>query len=135
MHGFIVTSIERFVTTAHGAQTWSLLLANAGYPHKRYENWQEYPDAEVVQLVVTGAAGDAFIKFAFLTNPATFFEGTPQQPPVIATGDFQDIAPALTAAAGTITTTACCYGRRPTSTTGTCSRARSTSIRLIDPHW
>jgi hypothetical protein len=54
MHGFIVTEIKKYVVAKLGASHWLQILQTAELGSRDYVNFEQYPDAEVVQLV--GAA-------------------------------------------------------------------------------
>ena len=53
MHGIIFNQLQKYVTTRLGAEAWSTLLAESGKRGTVYLPSQEYPDADIVSLVVT----------------------------------------------------------------------------------
>jgi hypothetical protein len=55
VHGFILSEIRGYVTAKLGAESWKVLLKEAGLAGKEYVNYREYPDEEVVALVVTAS--------------------------------------------------------------------------------
>jgi heme-NO-binding protein len=55
MHGVIFSELKKYVTTRHGADTWTTLLNQAGLGQRSYLSTQQYPDEEVVKLVDTAA--------------------------------------------------------------------------------
>lgn len=55
MHGFILSEIRGYVTAKLGAESWKVLLKEAGLAGKEYVNYREYPDEEVVALVATAS--------------------------------------------------------------------------------
>jgi hypothetical protein len=55
VHGFILSEIRGYVTAKLGAESWKVLLKEAGLAGKEYVNYREYPDDEVVALVVTAS--------------------------------------------------------------------------------
>src|SRR5712692_4517356 len=56
MHGIIFAELRNYAETKHGKDTWSALLKKAGLEDRVYLPVQEYPDAEVVSLVVAASA-------------------------------------------------------------------------------
>lgn len=63
MHGFILTQLERFVTTALGSGAWSSVLREADLGDRVYVAVSSYPDHELRDIVVaasrrTGVAVD-----------------------------------------------------------------------------
>lgn len=87
MHGFIFIEVERFVNFSLGSGAWLKLLDAAGLAGKSYLNGVDYPDGEVVALVVAASkltgqpvdavlfsfgrylAGDLFKAFRPLVDP------------------------------------------------------------------
>ena len=55
MHGFIFTELRDYVIARLGADAWPSLLERANVGPKTYLNYREYPDEEVVGLVVTAS--------------------------------------------------------------------------------
>jgi hypothetical protein len=55
VHGFILTEIRGYVTAKLGAESWKVLLKEAGLGGQEYVNFREYPDEEVGALVTTAA--------------------------------------------------------------------------------
>ena len=55
MHGFILFEMRGYVTAKLGAESWKVLLKEAGLTGKEYVNYREYPDEEVVALVATAS--------------------------------------------------------------------------------
>ena len=55
MHGFVFTELKDYVTAKLGAEAWTSVCDRAGLKGKAYVNYQEYPDAEAVQLVTTAS--------------------------------------------------------------------------------
>jgi len=56
MHGLIFAELQKYAETKHGKGTWQALLKKAGLETKVYLAIQEYPDAEVVALVVAASS-------------------------------------------------------------------------------
>jgi hypothetical protein len=52
MHGYIFLEVEKFVTTVLGAAAWRKVTAQAGLAERKYLNGLDYPDEEVVALVI-----------------------------------------------------------------------------------
>jgi hypothetical protein len=56
MHGVIFAELRNYAETKHGKGTWDKLLRSASLAGKVYLPAQEYPDAEIVALVVAAAS-------------------------------------------------------------------------------
>ena len=56
MHGLIFAELQKYAETEHGKGTWQALLKKAGLESKVYLSVQDYPDAEVVALVVAASS-------------------------------------------------------------------------------
>jgi hypothetical protein len=55
MHGFILTELERFTSTALGAPAWHEILRDAGLGDREYVPVSSYPDHELRDIVVAAA--------------------------------------------------------------------------------
>src|SRR5687767_10942272 len=55
MHGLIFTELRDYVIAKLGGDAWPALLDRAKLGAKSYLNYREYPDDEVVLLVVTAS--------------------------------------------------------------------------------
>jgi hypothetical protein len=56
MHGLIFAELQKYAETKHGKGTWQALLKKAGLDTKVYLAVRDYPDAEVVALVVAASS-------------------------------------------------------------------------------
>jgi len=55
MHGMIFGELKKFVDSTLGGDSWETLLDKAGFAKRVFIPVKEYPDKEVVQLVVTAS--------------------------------------------------------------------------------
>lgn len=55
MHGTIFAELQKYVGAKLGPEAWPKLLAEAGLAERRYQPFEEYPDAEAGQLVATAS--------------------------------------------------------------------------------
>jgi hypothetical protein len=55
MHGIIFSELRNYVEATHGKGTWDVLLTKAGLGNKVYMPVREYPDAEIIGLVMTAS--------------------------------------------------------------------------------
>ncbi|PYX00589.1 MAG: hypothetical protein DMG89_03935 [Acidobacteria bacterium] len=55
MHGIIFSELRNYVEATHGKGTWDVLLTEAGLANRVYMPVREYPDAEIIALVLTGS--------------------------------------------------------------------------------
>lgn len=56
MHGLILSSLERFTTTACGPGAWPVILAQAGVSGPPFDPGGVYPDADVMAIVGAASA-------------------------------------------------------------------------------
>lgn len=56
MHGLVFAELERFVTRAHGAAKWQVVLAQAQMPAQVFVALGTYPDADLMKLVRSACA-------------------------------------------------------------------------------
>lgn len=54
MQGLILVEFERFFRQRFGDDAWFILLERAGVSHHRFHESENYPDGEVLRLVLTG---------------------------------------------------------------------------------
>ena len=55
MHGIIFSELRKFMETVHGKKAWDALLTKTNLANRVYMPVQEYPDAEMIALVVTAS--------------------------------------------------------------------------------
>jgi hypothetical protein len=51
MHGLVFAELEKFVTRAHGANTWQEILSQSGISAQVFVALGTYPDADLMRLV------------------------------------------------------------------------------------
>lgn len=56
MHGMIFAELQRYAEAKHGRGTWDALLRNANLENHVYLAVQEYPDHEIISLVMAACA-------------------------------------------------------------------------------
>ena len=56
MHGMIFSELQNYAETKHGRGTWNALLKKAGLKSRVYLAVREYPDADMVALVLAASA-------------------------------------------------------------------------------
>jgi hypothetical protein len=52
MHGIIFSELQSYAEAKHGRGTWDVLLRKANLGSRVYLSLQEYPDAEIISLVM-----------------------------------------------------------------------------------
>src|ERR1700733_742361 len=52
MHGIIFSELRNYAEAKHGRGTWDVLLRKANLGNRVYLSIQEYPDAEIISLVM-----------------------------------------------------------------------------------
>jgi hypothetical protein len=56
MHGIIFSELQSYAETKHGRGTWAALLRKANLENRIYLAVQEYPDTEIISLVMAASA-------------------------------------------------------------------------------
>jgi hypothetical protein len=56
MHGIIFSELQSYTEAKHGQGTWDVLLKKANLGNRVYLSIQEYPDAEIISLVMAVCA-------------------------------------------------------------------------------
>lgn len=56
MHGMIFSELQSYAETKHGPGTWDVLLRKANLENRIYLAVQEYPDAEIISLVMAASS-------------------------------------------------------------------------------
>jgi hypothetical protein len=52
MHGIIFSELQSYAEAKHGRGTWDVLLRKANLGNRVYLSLQEYPDAEIISLIM-----------------------------------------------------------------------------------
>jgi hypothetical protein len=60
VHGIIFSEFRNYVETTHGQGKWDVLLTKANLENRVYMPVREYPDAEMIALVVTASTMTRF---------------------------------------------------------------------------
>jgi Haem-NO-binding len=56
MHGMIFSEMEYYAEAKHGRGSWKVLLRKANLDHRIYLAVQEYPDSEIISLVMAASS-------------------------------------------------------------------------------
>jgi hypothetical protein len=56
MHGMIFSELENYTEAKHGRGTWNALLRRANLDNRIYLAVQEYPDSEIISLVMAASS-------------------------------------------------------------------------------
>jgi hypothetical protein len=56
MHGIIFAELRNYAETEHGPGTWNALLEKASLKNRVYAAVQEYPDTEIISIVMAACA-------------------------------------------------------------------------------
>ena len=56
MHGIIFAELRNYAEAKHGRGTWDALLKKANLENRVYFSIQEYPDAEIISLIMAACA-------------------------------------------------------------------------------
>jgi hypothetical protein len=56
MHGIIFSELHNYAEAKHGQGSWDVLLRKANLGNRVYLSIQEYPDAEIVSLIMAACA-------------------------------------------------------------------------------
>jgi hypothetical protein len=56
MHGIIFSELQNYAEAKHGRGTWDALLRKANLGNRVYLSIQEYPDAEIISLIMAVCA-------------------------------------------------------------------------------
>jgi Haem-NO-binding len=76
MHGIIFSELRNYTEATYGKGTWDVLLTRAGLGNKVYMPVREYPDAEIVALVVTASTMTGLSTTALLEDFGMFLAPT-----------------------------------------------------------
>jgi Haem-NO-binding len=72
MHGIIFAELQNYAEAKHGRGTWEALLGKAKLKNRIYLSIQEYPDSELISLVMAACAMTGLSVSAVLENFGQF---------------------------------------------------------------
>ena len=76
MHGIFFSELRNYIEATQGKESWNVLLTRAGLANKVYISASEYPDPEIVALIVTGSTMTGLSVAQFLENFGAFLVPT-----------------------------------------------------------